>query len=888
MEPGSRVGPYEVLARLGRGGMGEVWRARDTRLGRDVAIKLLPLEVAADPDRLARFDREARAMAALSHPNVVEVFDVGTLDGAPYLVEELLDGGSLRERIDRGALPLGEALKVAIQIARGLAAAHQHQIVHRDLKPENVVITRGGAAKIVDFGLAKLMAVPGSAEETLSHLPAAGATQPGRFLGTAPYMAPEQVRGEAVDPRTDVFALGVVFHEMLSGRRPFEGETLADTVAAILTREPAPLAVAVPASVASIARRCLEKRPDDRFESAHDLAFALESVSEIGGAPSGAVVSAGAVRRFRFPKTTLAAALVVTLLGVASVSLLRTEAVDRESRASRPPRVVVLPFENLGSAEDAYFAAGIGEEITSRLANLRGLAVVPRASVAGYQRAGAPMRQIAADLAVDYVLEGSLRWERKEGGDNRVRITPQLTRVRDDTLVWSERYDRVVADILAVQADVAENAVRAMGVALLPRERIALREASTSDLEAYDLYLRGQEALGSAQDRASTEAAVRAFQAAVDRDPRFARALAALSLSHLRMYWMYFDRSPERVARAREAAERAVELRPDLAATHIALGNFFYQAMLDYPRALERYGEALRLQPNDSDSRARVGPVYRRMGRWVESARVWNASVAADPGNAAKLFNLGECSTLAREYAEADEAYSRAQTMSPEWGAPYGKRAWLQVQWRGDLDRAQSIVAAAENVPGLRDEEGYLEMARLQIALARGDVDGAMRLIDSGAEPLANQFYYLPRSLLRAETHLLAGRVDLAARSFEAARSELEAKVSEDATDSRVHSALGVAYAGLRRAKDAIREARAGCELMPSSADAWRALYRIEDLAQVYSRLGNETAAIARLEELLAASGEMTPQVLRVASKWRVLDSDPRFRELLKRAEVIK
>jgi len=294
MEPGKRVGPYEIVSRLGAGGMGEVWRARDLRLGREVAIKVLPPELAADPERRRRFEREARAMAALSHPNVVEIHDVGVHEGEPYLVEELLDGESLRVRLVDGALGVRETLELGVQIARGLAAAHDKRIVHRDLKPGNVIITRNGTAKIVDFGLAKVME---AAPEEKTVTAVAGSTGVGRVMGTVAYMAPEQARGHVVDHRADIFALGVVLYEMLAGERPFGGETASDVIASLLRDRPPPLPDTVPSLLRRIVARCLEKRPEDRFASAHDVALVIQAGQSRGSQPLRAEILQSRRRR---------------------------------------------------------------------------------------------------------------------------------------------------------------------------------------------------------------------------------------------------------------------------------------------------------------------------------------------------------------------------------------------------------------------------------------------------------------------------------------------------------------------------------------------------------------------------------------------------------------
>jgi TolB-like protein/Tfp pilus assembly protein PilF len=883
MQPGARVGPYEVIARIGSGGMGEVYRARDTRLGRDVAIKVLPADFAADDERVKRFEREARATAALAHPNVAAIFDVGTHDGAPYLVEELVEGESLRVRLVDGPLPVRQALEIAVQIAHGLTAAHGKGIIHRDLKPENVMITPDGTVKILDFGLAKFAAAtPSGDAETITQAPATG-TAPGRVLGSTAYMAPEQARGFAVDERADIFAFGVVLHEMLAGERPFRGQTSPDTMAAILKEAPRPLPDGVPAAVRRIVSECLEKRPEQRFSSAHDLLLALQAVTggtEVPGAglprlPSG-------VRRV--VGLTLAG---VALLAAVGVLIVTPRAAGPKSVGAAPKKIVVLPFENLGSPEDAYFASGMTDEITSRLANVPGLGVISRTSAAQYEHARKSVKQIGAELDVDYVLEGSVRWEHGQGHESRVRITPQLIRVADDTHVWADRYDRVLADVFAIQSEVAGSTVKAMGVALLPHERAKLKEISTDDLEAYDLYLRGLEAQRSGQARRDIEGALQCYQASVDRDPRFAQALAGLAEMHLEMYWLYYDRRPARAVKAREAAERAVELRPDLAETHVALGFYFYEGLLEYPRALDEFTAALKIQPKSSVAHEFTALVLRRQGRWAQAVEEMNRALELDPKNGRLLGHLASTCLLARRYADADHAFRLAIGLSPLEATLRAPAAWLQVQWCGDAGKAQAILDEAERVAGLQDDMGWLGIATLQVAMARRDYEGALRLLEAQALPAFDEhFRYWPISLLLGEVEMVAGRSEPARRAFEVARIELQEKVKQDPEDARYRGSLGIAYAGLGMREVAIREAQLGCDLMPPSKDAYRALFRLEDLAVVYTMTGRADEAIATLGELLSRSGRMTSHVLRLDAMWDPLRSDPRFRALLTKYEV--
>jgi len=466
---GSRLGPYEIAALLGAGGMGEVYRARDTRLARDVAIKVLPSDLAHDAESLARFEQEARAVATLNHPNIVALFDIGTHDGSPFVVNELLEGETLRERLAKGSIPPHNAVEFGIGIAHGLAAAHAKGILHRDLKPGNVFVTGDGVVKILDFGLAKLVEPKAglTPKEKETTVPQELATEPDVVLGTIGYTSPEQLRGEPPDTRSDVFAFGCVLYEMLSGKSPFLRSTGADTVTAIISKDPHPLSSKdrVIAPLNEIVKRCLEKRPDDRFSSAHDLALVLQAYSRGSKTPRAVRVAPATSRWRRAAAGVLFAVALFAAFFVGWKMVSGPRQAQARAAGGRAIRIVVLPFENFGSPDDARFAEEVTEEITSRLANLARLAVISSTTATQYDRRGKTVAQIARDMGVSYVLEGSVRWDRG-GAPGRVRITPELIRVADDRHLWSERYDRQVADTFAIETEVADGVVQALNLAL--------------------------------------------------------------------------------------------------------------------------------------------------------------------------------------------------------------------------------------------------------------------------------------------------------------------------------------------------------------------------------------------------------------------------------------
>ena len=515
---GDRLGPYEILAPIGAGGMGEVYRAKDTKLGRDVALKILPVHMAIDRDRLARFHREARAVAALNHPNVVTIYSVDESHGVHFLTMELVDGQPLEAMIPPTGLAVERAVEVAAAVADAIAAAHAKGIVHRDLKPANVMITRDGRVKVLDFGLAKEMRDLAPDDETVVSF---DQTQAGVVMGTPAYMSPEQISGSAIDHRTDIFSIGLLLYEMATGRRPFHGRTHAELAASILRDSPRPLPVTdVPPAIATLIERCLAKRASERIQTATGLASELRTSSHLSPAAP---------------------------------------------RPASTPSVAVLPFANLSAdKEQEYFSDGLAEEIITLLAQVSGLKVIARTSSFAFRGQDGGRSQIAEALDVTHVFEGSVR-----RAGPRIRVTAQLIAAVDGGHVWSERYDRELSDIFAVQDEISAAITGALRLKL--SAQAAAPQRYMPKLPAYDAYLKARHHLAKVTPE-SWELAKQCYESAVALDPEFALAHVGVGF-----YWAVqpnFGRCPphEAVPAARAAIQRALQIDPSLPDAHALSG----------------------------------------------------------------------------------------------------------------------------------------------------------------------------------------------------------------------------------------------------------------------------------------------------------------------------
>jgi serine/threonine protein kinase/tetratricopeptide (TPR) repeat protein len=668
MHPGSRIAHFEIVALIGAGGMGEVYRARDTRLGRDVAIKVLPAEFASDPDRLRRFEQEARAVAALSHPNILALYDVGTHEGAPYLVTELLEGESLRERLGSGAVPVRKAVELGVQIAQGLAAAHEKGIIHRDLKPGNVFVTRDGHVKILDFGIAKLETLR-TAQEPAKATTVVEATEAGTTLGSVGYMSPEQVRGQAVDHRTDIFSFGCVLYELLAGRSPFRRDTAPDTTSAILHDEPAALPTGVPGPLGKIVNGCLEKQLEDRFSSAHDLALALLALE------------GGFFREKPADRSGSAARFVETLTA------------PRETVVSEETSIVVLPFASMSADPDnEYFADGVTEDIINALTELEQLRVVSRTSAFAYKHKDLDVRKLGEELNVDLVMEGSVR-----RAGSRLRITAQLITVADGCHLWSERYDREMTDVFAIQDEIARAVVEALKIKLAVRADAPLVKPHTDNLDAYTLYLKGRYFLG--QRGESLTRALDCFTKAVEQDASYGLAHAGIADAYSLLAWYGFMAPADAMPRAKAAAMTALGIDDTLPEAHASLAYVRMHFDWDWAGAEDAFRRAMALSRNQATTRQWFSEYLTAVGRVEDALREAQKAQVLEPLNLIVTTRLGDAWYCVHHYDRAVHECRKAVEMDPAFVPAH---LWLGLSQlsKGDRDEAVRTLERARSLPG--------------------------------------------------------------------------------------------------------------------------------------------------------------------------------------------
>jgi eukaryotic-like serine/threonine-protein kinase len=657
LTPGTRLGSYEILSPLGAGGMGEVYRARDHRLDRDVAIKVLPEAFAGNPEALRRFEREAKAVAALSHPNILAIHEFGDSGGVRFAVIELLEGETLRDRLKRAALGWRKAAEIAAAIADALTAAHAKGIVHRDLKPENIFLTSGGLVKILDFGIARVTkqglaretAVAADAETEVVH------TTPGVVVGTVGYMSPEQLRGEPVDGRSDIFSLGCVLYEMVSGQKAFGRKSAAESITAVLKEDPPELAGSgrqVPPDVDRVITHCVEKRPEERFQSARDLAFALRTIASTTG--TFQAVAKTPEQKWRTP-IRVAGVLVVLLLGAVFFWLW-----TRQPNGVRS--VAVLPFVNVGGDPNAeYLSDGITEGIINNLAQLPNMAVMSRSSVYRYKRPDVDPQAAGKELKVEAVLMGRVTHRGEQ-----LSVSAELVETRSNRQIWGEQYNQRLTDVMAIQEQISQEISDKLRVRLTGEDKKRLTKRFTENSEAYGLYLKGRYEWNK-QTLDGMQTGIEFFQQAIKKDSRYALAYAGLADAYALLADYNVLPAKEVMPRAKTAAMKALEIDDAIPEAHASLGWAKLTLDWDWPGAEKEFKRSLELNPNYATAHEWYGEYLTTAGRGDEARASMKRAHELEPASLPISVALASTLYYTRQYDQAIEQCRRAVLMDPQF-----------------------------------------------------------------------------------------------------------------------------------------------------------------------------------------------------------------------------
>jgi eukaryotic-like serine/threonine-protein kinase len=843
--------------------MATVFLAHDLRHDRPVALKVLHPELATSlgPER---FQREIKLAARLQHPHILTVHDSGESAGQLWYTMPFVRGESLRDRLRReGQLPIELVVELARQVALALDYSHGEGVVHRDLKPENILLSEGQAL-VADFGIAKAVSAAGETQ----------LTDTGMAVGTPAYMSPEQAVGGQIDGRSDVYALGCVVYEMLAGEPPFTGSTPQALLAKRML-EPVPhvrtLRDIVSAPMEQALIRALAKVPADRFGTAGEFARALAQPHPDPVTIRSPTAPHRAGRR-RVPVGLATIGLCVLLgLGV----LLAWFRTHSEPVIADPKRLAVLPFENLGRPEDEYFADGMTDEVRGKLAALPGLAVIASGSSGAYKKTTKGLRQIGRELGVEYLLTGTIRWEKGPDGASRVRVSPQLVEVSTAASKWQEPFEAPLIDVFRVQADVAGRVADALGVALGARERERLGEAPTKDLEAYDAFLKGEAAagFGSFEPRAQQQA-INDYLRAVNLDSTFAQAWAKLSYAYSLRYWL--RPTAEDARAARQAAERAVALAPQKVDGYLALGQYYASVAQDLPKAYDYSRKAEKLAPGEAFTMMATATGELFLGNREQALQRVRQVQLLDPVSVQTALFAADALVRLHRYPEAQSAAERALKLAPNNLEVIGANVVAHLG-AGDLGAARSVLRAAQR---------KVESAALATYIATwGDLYWVLDeeeqhvLLGLSATPFGDD--RAAWALALTETYALRNNARMVMAFADSARLVYEARLRDVPEDAATRAYLGLTLAYLGQKAEAVHQAERAVALMPIRRHPALGLALQYQLVRTYLLVGEPAKALQLVEPLISVPSQLSPGWLRIDPTFIPLRGDPRFERLV-------
>jgi TolB-like protein/tRNA A-37 threonylcarbamoyl transferase component Bud32/Tfp pilus assembly protein PilF len=860
-------GDYELLEQIGRGGQGVVFRARQKSLNRTVALKVINLGQWASKAHLRRFRLEAEAAARLEHPGIVPIHEVGERDGSCYFSMKFVEGGQLDEVVKRKTMPIRRAVEFIAKVARIVHYAHEHGILHRDIKPGNILLDAKGEPHLTDFGLARLVESESTVTRTME------------VLGTPSFMAPEQAVGNntAVSSVTDVYGLGAVLYQLLTGQPPFAGGTTYETIKLLLDtepRQPRLLNPKIDRDLSTICLKCLEKDPKRRYSSALALAEDLERSlrHEPIQARRTGILARGRKWVRRNPTSALLAASLIALAAAAGWIVWKSEFTTHPVTNG----VAVLPFENLSEQkEDGAFVDGVQDDILTKLAKIAGLKVISRTSVMDY-RGKRNVRQIGNELRVSHILEGSIR---RTG--TRLHLNAQLIDTRTDTHIWAEQYDRDLNDVFAIQSEIAQRVAEQLHAKISVAEKLAIERRPTGDLIAFDLYSRANDIL-MARRAADFGQAVDLLNRAVTRDPSFLEAYCKLAAAHDVLYSEEVDHTPARLAMAQAAIDSAFRLKPDSGEAHFAQAVHLYRGYRDYDGALAELEVARQTLPNQARIFKLVGDIQRRHGRWDEAVRNLQRAAELDPRDAETLMDLSNIYDQLGRTAEAKYWCTRAVALAepddvfvqlalPEW----------EFEVNADprpLHQAIQSIRATNPSAVPRIAEDWLECA-----LAERDAAAAREALSALGDSeigLGDQVQF-NRAFVEGLIARMTNDEGKAQSAFTAARTRQEKIVQARPDFGPAWCVLGMIDAGLGRKEEALREGRRAIELLPMEKDAFLGHLLVRYFAVIAAWVGEKDLACEQLTILLGPPRFFHYGYLKLSPLWGPLRGYPCFEKIV-------